>query len=85
MHHVYKTHGTCATRIEFDLEDGRIHNVVFTGGCNGNLQAIPALIEGAEPEFVISRVKGIQCGYKKTSCSDQLANALIEAMEKEKA
>lgn len=84
MHYTYKTHGTCSTKIEFDLEDGIVHNVRYTGGCHGNLQAIPALIEGSTAEFVISRVKGIKCGYKDTSCSDQLARALEEALKSEK-
>ena len=77
---VYKTKGTCSTQIDFDLEDGVIHNVVFRGGCHGNLQAIPALIEGAKAEDVIPKIAGIRCGFRNTSCADQLAKALREAL-----
>lgn len=85
MHYTYYTKGTCSTRIDFDLEDGVIHNAVFQGGCNGNLQAIPALIEGCEAEHVIDRIRGIHCGFRDTSCADQLARALTEALAGGKA
>lgn len=81
MHYTYRTKGTCSSKIEFDLEDGVIHNVFFQGGCHGNLQAIPALIEGARAEDVIKRISGIRCGFRNTSCADQLANALQEALK----
>ena len=75
----YKTSGTCAQRILFDEVDGKVHNVQFIGGCNGNLKGIAALIEGMDVDTVIERVQGTTCGMKKTSCPDQLAKALIAA------
>lgn len=73
---VYKTKGTCSVEINFDVIDGRLHNVKFTGGCNGNLKGIGALVEGMKPEDVIVRLEGTTCGFKPTSCPDQLAQAL---------
>lgn len=78
MHHTYKTKGTCSTQIDFDIENNKIYNVKYTGGCNGNLKAIASLVEGQEVEEVIKRLNGITCGFKKTSCGDQLAKALEE-------
>ena len=75
----YKPSGTCAQRILFDVEEGKVKNVQFIGGCNGNLKGIAALIEGMDMDTVIERVQGITCGMKKTSCPDQLAQALIAA------
>ncbi len=75
----YKTKGTCSQRILFDLEDGKVKNVQFVGGCNGNLKGIGALVEGMDVDEVIARVQGIHCGMKQTSCPDQLAQALLEA------
>lgn len=83
MTYTYYTKGTCSSKIEFDLDDSIIHNVHFTGGCNGNLKAIPALIEGMNATEVISRVKGITCGFKNTSCADQLATAIQEALNEQ--
>ena len=74
----YKTSGTCSQRILFDIENGKVMNVQFIGGCNGNLKGIAALVEGMRAEDVISRVEGIRCGMKGTSCPDQLAKALKE-------
>ncbi len=79
MHHTYKTKGTCSYGIEFDVEDGIVKNVQILGGCNGNSQGVAALVEGMEAEEVIRRVKGIRCGFKDTSCPDQLAKALEKA------
>lgn len=76
----YKTKGTCSQYIDFELEDGIIKNVVFTGGCNGNLKGIGALVEGMDAQEVIQRLSGITCGFKATSCPDQLAQALKEAL-----
>ena len=76
----YKTKGTCSQMIFFDVEDGKVKNVQFLGGCNGNLKGIGALVEGMTPEQVIERVEGIRCGMKSTSCPDQLAKALKEAL-----
>ena len=80
MHYEYKTKGTCSRSILFDIEDGKVKNVQFIGGCNGNLKGIGALVEGMDVQDVISRVEGIQCGMKSTSCPDQLAKALKEAV-----
>ena len=75
---IYKTKGTCSTSIDVELKDGVIDSVKFTGGCNGNLQGISALVKGMKPEEAISRLKGIRCGFKPTSCPEQLAHALEE-------
>ena len=80
MQYEYKTHGTCSQRIFFEIEDGKVQNVQFLGGCNGNLKGIGALVEGMKVEDVIARVEGIRCGMKSTSCPDQLAKALEEAL-----
>ncbi len=80
MSYTYKTKGTCSSQIAFDIEEGIVKNVVFTGGCNGNLKAIARLVEGMEAEKVIAILKGNTCGYKSTSCGDQLACALSEAV-----
>ena len=61
---IYKTKGTCSTMIDVELKDGVIDSVKFTGGCNGNLQGISALVKGMKPEEAISRLKGIRCGFK---------------------
>ena len=84
MHYQYKTQGVCASQLQFDLEDGRIHNVSFTGGCNGNLQAIPKLVEGLTVEQVEEKIGGISCNGRPTSCGDQLAKACREAYEASK-
>ena len=76
MHYTYQPSGVCSTKIEFDVENGIVKNVKYTGGCNGNLKAISALVEGLPKEKVIQLLRGITCGYKNTSCSDQLAQAL---------
>ena len=80
MQYEYKTKGTCSQRIFFEIEEGKLKNVEFLGGCNGNLKGICALVEGMDVEEVISRVQGIHCGLKPTSCPDQLATALKEAL-----
>ena len=82
MQYEYKTKGTCSQKIFFDVEDGKVHNVQFVGGCNGNLKGIGALVEGQKVEDVIARLEGIHCGMKPTSCPDQLAKALTEALKK---
>ena len=79
---IYKTKGTCSTMIDVELKDGVIDSVKFTGGCNGNLQGISALVKGMKPEEAINRLKGIRCGFKSTSCPDQLARAVTEAKRK---
>ena len=78
----YPTQGTCSRFIDVELdEQGMIRDVVFTGGCHGNLQGISSLVKGQKAENVISRIEGIRCGNKSTSCPDQLAKALRKAME----
>lgn len=78
----YKTKGVCSNAIEFDLENNIVTNVQVIGGCHGNSQGVAALVEGMDADEVIRRVKGIKCGYKDTSCPDQLATALEKAKAK---
>lgn len=79
MQYEYKTSGTCSRKITFTVEDGKVSNVNFEGGCHGNLQGIAALVEGMDAADAIRRIKGIKCGMKPTSCPDQLARALEQA------
>ena len=72
----YNTHGVCAKSIYFEIEDNKVKSVSYVGGCNGNLKGISSLVEGMEIDEAISRLEGITCGAKKTSCPDQLAKAL---------
>ena len=81
MSFVYKTSGTCSSQIQLDLEGDVVHNVKFTGGCDGNLKAIPALVEGLTVAEVEQKIGGIHCGFKNTSCGDQLAKACRAALE----
>lgn len=81
---IYKTSGTCSSTINLEVEGDIIKSVSFTGGCNGNLQGISRLVEGMKVEDAISRLKGIRCGFKNTSCPDQLARAL-ESLEAAKS
>lgn len=76
MEYSYKTRGTCAREIRFEVNDGRVQNIRFVDGCSGNTQGVAALAEGMSVEEVIARLKGIRCGFKPTSCPDQLARAL---------
>lgn len=78
----YKTSGTCSQMIHFDIRDGKVYNVSFDGGCNGNLKGISALLTGLRAEDAIRRLKGLTCGSKHTSCPDQIALALEEALAK---
>jgi uncharacterized protein (TIGR03905 family) len=80
---VYKTSGVCASAISFDLVDGKVTGAKFTGGCSGNTQGVCALVEGMDAKEAIRRLSGIRCGYKATSCPDQLAKALQEALNAE--
>ena len=82
MQYEYKTKGTCSQRILFEINDGKVENVQFIGGCNGNLNGISKLVEGMDVNAVIERIDGIRCGFKPTSCPDQLAKALKEAINK---
>ncbi len=78
----YKTSGTCSQLIDFEVEDDIIKSVAFTGGCNGNLKGISALVSGMKVDEAITKLKGIKCGMKTTSCPDQLARALEQYKEK---
>ena len=82
MHHTYRTHGVCSTRIDFDLDGDIVTNIVFTNGCDGNLKAISKLVDGMHVEEIVSKLKGNTCGYNSTSCADQLARAVQEAYDK---
>ena len=80
---VYKTKGVCAQEIQFEMDaDHKIHNVQFFGGCSGNTQGVSALVEGMDADEVISRLEGIKCGFKNTSCPDQLTIAIKQALNK---
>jgi len=82
MKHEYKPVKTCSTKIEFDLsDDNKISGIRFTDGCNGNLNAISALAEGMDAEALINMLKGTPCGRRKTSCPDQLAQAVEQALK----
>ncbi|MBQ7353099.1 MAG: TIGR03905 family TSCPD domain-containing protein [Clostridia bacterium] len=83
MNYKYKTRGVCASTIEFELNNGIVSNVVFYGGCNGNLKAISKLVNGMEATQVISILKGNTCGFKSTSCADQLAIVLENALKQQ--
>ncbi len=80
MEYTYKTKGTCSQMITFSIDDGKVRNVKFLGGCHGNTQGISALVEGMDAEKVISLLKGIDCNGRGTSCPDQLAIALRQAI-----
>ncbi len=82
MHYRYECKMTCSRFIEFDLEENVVRNIVFFGGCNGNLKAIGKLCEGKTVEYIESTLKGNTCGFKQTSCADQLAIAVREAYDK---
>ena len=81
--YTYTPKGVCSMKIDFDVEDGLLKNVKFTGGCNGNLKGISKIVEGMTVEQVKEKFTGITCGFKKTSCPDQLAKAVEEAYENE--
>ncbi|MCR5663273.1 MAG: TIGR03905 family TSCPD domain-containing protein [Oscillospiraceae bacterium] len=81
----YRPSQVCSVNIRFELEGNVVHNVVFTGGCNGNLKAIGILVEGMTVEEIESKLRGNTCGFKSTSCADQLARAVREAYDKQRA
>ncbi len=83
FHYDYKTQNTCSQLISMDLDGDVVHNVIFLGGCNGNLKAIPRLIEGWTVEEIAGKLSGVICGRRQTSCADQLARAVREAYEAE--
>jgi len=76
MKHSYETTGTCSKRINFELEDGKIHGLSFENGCNGNLKALGILTEGMDAAELVRKLKGLKCGNRDTSCADQLARAV---------
>ena len=80
MKYTYRTKGTCSSTISFDLTDGILTNVSFTGGCNGNLKAISRLVEGKNAEEIMNILRGNTCGPRSTSCADQLSRAIEEAL-----
>lgn len=79
--HKFKTTGTCAIEISYEVKDNRVYNVGFVRGCNGNLKGISSLVEGMDIDEIINRLDGIKCGQKSTSCPEQLAKALISYKE----
>ena len=83
MSYIYKTKGTCSTQIELDLDGDVVHNVKFTGGCNGNLKGISSLVKGMTYEELKEKLAGITCGFRSTSCPDQLVKAVGEAIAHE--
>ena len=82
MVYTFRPKGVCSQQMKIELEDGIIKNVQVLGGCSGNLQGISALVRGMKAEDAIARMKGIRCGFKNTSCPDQMAKALEEALAK---
>lgn len=84
MKHTYIPRGVCSTKVDFELDGDIVKNVQFSGGCNGNLKAISALVEGMPVDEVTKRLSGITCGMKSTSCTDQLSTALKKALEESK-
>ena len=81
MAYHYRTKGTCSRSISFDLRDGCLHDIYFEGGCNGNAKGIAALAEGKDAREVAQALRGIRCGFKDTSCPDQLARAIEQIMQ----
>lgn len=80
----HRNSGTCSTQVQFDIESGKLHNVSFIGGCNGNLKGMSALLEGMDAMEAVKRLKGLKCGFKSTSCPDQLSRAIEEALKSSK-
>lgn len=80
MKYNYRTKGTCSQQISFDIEEGIVKNIEFLGGCNGNLKAISKLVDGMKAEEIVSKLKGNTCGFRSTSCADQLATAIEKAL-----
>ena len=82
MEYTFIPRGVCSRKITFELNDGIVSNVRFAGGCAGNTQGVAALAEGMKAEDLINKLSGIRCGFKLTSCPDQMAKAVKEALEK---
>ena len=85
MHYDYKTENTCSQIISLDIDGDVVRNIQFTGGCDGNLKAIPVLVDGWTVEQIEEKLAGIKCGRRPTSCADQLAKAVRAAYEAQKA
>ena len=85
MNFSYKTKGTCSRQIDLEINDNIVTNVVFYGGCDGNLKAIPRLVDGWPADQIAEKCSGVLCGFKNTSCADQLAHAVLAAKEAEQA
>lgn len=83
MEYIYKTQGTCSQEIKLNIDGNVVTNISFTGGCNGNLKAIPILVDGWTVEQIEEKLSGVQCGHRSTSCSDQLARACRAAYEEQ--
>ena len=83
MHYEYQTKGTCSSRILFDIEDGKLRNVEYIGGCSGNTQGVARLVDGMDAHEAVRRLSGIRCGSKGTSCPDQLAHAIEAALDEQ--
>lgn len=83
MKHTYKTKGTCSNSISFELEGDVVKNISFSGGCNGNLKGISVIVDGMTVGEIRDKLMGIKCGFRSTSCPDQLAKAVVEAYESE--
>ncbi len=83
MAYNYRTKGVCSRNISFDIVDGKVTDVHFDGGCSGNSKGVASLVEGMPAEEAIRRLEGITCGFKGTSCPDQLAKAIHQALEME--
>lgn len=81
MTYTHKNKGTCSSMVQFDIEAGKLHNVTFINGCNGNLQGIGALLEGMDAVEALKKLKGLRCGDRSTSCPDQLSQAIEEALK----
>lgn len=83
MKYTYRPHGVCSQQMEIDIDNGKVTGLKVLGGCSGNLQGIAKLVEGMDMDDVIARLEGIHCGFKSTSCPDQLAKALREIKEEQ--
>ena len=85
MEYQYKPRNVCSSRIRFEIQDGKLHNVSFDGGCNGNLKAVSMLVEGKDAKATADLLRGNTCGFRPTSCADQFARAIDEALARQKA
>ena len=85
MNYTHKNNGTCSSRVDFSIVDGKLHNVKFVGGCDGNTKAVAKLLEGMDAERAVEILKGNQCGFRGTSCADQRAIGVENALKTEKA